>query len=288
MKYKNKPSLYGAIIGDIVGSIYEGTPIRSKDFDLFTQNNNFNEKGEQTVASFYGSHFTDDTVMTLAIANALLECNGDYRNLRQMAVKNMQELGHKYPHAGYGRRFKSWLNEKDPEPYYSFGNGSAMRISAVPYFANSLTEVIGLSKMVTDVTHNHYEGEKGAEALAVAIWLAQNNYSKEEIKKYIEDNYYKLDFDYDELILTYGFDETCPGSMAESLFAFFISDSYEDCIKTAVSMGGDADTMACIAGALAGAYYGVPQDLVEKAKCFITPDLQQIIDKFDAKIQERN
>lgn len=288
MKYKNKPSLYGAIIGDIVGSVYEFNPIRSKDFQLFTDKNNFNEKNEQTVDSFYVSHFTDDTVMTLAVANALLECNGDYKDLRKLAIKNMQELGHKYPFSGYGYRFKSWLKDPSPEPYYSFGNGSAMRISAVPYFANSLTEVVGLSKMVTDVTHNHYEGEKGAEALAVAMWLAQNNYSKQQIKNYIEDNYYKLDFDYNYLVENYEFDETCPGSMAESLYAFFISDSYEDCIRIAVSMGGDADTMAAIAGALAGAYYGVPQELIEKAKYFMTPDLQQIIDKFDEKVKKND
>ena len=226
------------------------------------------------------SKFTDDTVMTIAICKALLDCKGDYTNLSQQTINNMQLFGRRYPFAGYGFRFNGWLLTSNPQPYNSFGNGSAMRISAVPYFAKDIDELKDLSKKVTVVTHNHPEGIKGAEAIAVCIWMALNGKSKEEILQYVQENYYNLDFDYEELKQTYKFDETCQGSVPQSIYAFAISNSYEDTIRTAVSMGGDADTMACIAGAIAEAYYGLPKDIEEQMYKFLSPDILAVVEEF--------
>lgn len=270
--------MLGAIIGDIVGSRYEFRPNRSKDFDLFIGEG---YKENPTIEEYTKySRFTDDTVMTIAICKALLDCKGDYTNLSQQTINNMQLFGRRYPFAGYGFRFNGWLLTSNPQPYNSFGNGSAMRISAVPYFAKNIDELKDLSKKVTVVTHNHPEGIKGAEAMAVCIWLALNGKSKEEILQYVQENYYNLDFDYEELKQTYKFDETCQGSIPQSIYAFAISNSYEDTIRTAVSMGGDADTMACIAGAIAEAYYGLPKDIEEQMYKFLSPDILEVVEGF--------
>ena len=220
---------------------------------------------KQTLKEFQETcRFTDDTVMTIAVANALLEANGNYDILQGLVVKNMKEFGHKHPFAGYGAKFNTWLTLPITEPYNSFGNGSAMRISAVPYFTNNIDEVKMLSKLVTEVTHNHSEGIKEAEAVACCIWLALNNYSKYEIENFVRENYYNLDYDYEELVKTYTHDESCQNSVPQSIFAFLISKNYEDCIRTAISIGGDADTMACIAGSIAEAYYGLSKELETK------------------------
>ena len=270
--------MIGAILGDIVGSRYEFKPIRSKDFDLLLGEG---YKENVSIAEYNtNSRFTDDTVMTIAVCKALLECGGDYTHLSSYTVHIMQYFGKKYPFAGYGYRFNGWLRTSNPQPYNSFGNGSAMRVGAVPYFANSIEEVKDLSLKVTEVTHNHPEGIKGAEATAVCIWLALNGKTKEEIIKYVEDNYYKLDFNYEDLKSNYGFDETCQGSVPQSIYAFAISNSYEDTIRTAVSMGGDADTMACIAGAIAEAYYGIPEELEKEMYKFLSPDIKEIVEEF--------
>ena len=275
-----KNSVIGAIIGDIAGSRFEFNPIRSKEFELLKEEHSLDTK--QSYSEYRSTcHFTDDTVMTIAVANALLESNGNLENLKEMTVKNLKYYGREYPFAGYGSRFKSWLKFDNVGPYYSFGNGSAMRISAVPYFAKSLEEVKTLSKLVTEVTHNHPEGIKGAEAVAVCIWLAMNGYNKDYIKNYVEENYYNLDYDYDELLEFYTFDETCQGSVPQSIFAFLISNSYEDALRTAISMGGDADTMACIAGSIAGVYYGIPEDIYNDALCFIPTNFINVIKKID-------
>ena len=255
--------MLGAIIGDIVGSRFEYWGYKTKVFDLFTEENSF----------------TDDTVMTLAIGKSLLECNGNYLDLDQKVTQNMIELGKKYPYAGYGNMFYNWIMYRH-EPYNSFGNGSAMRVSAVPYFAKSLDEVIWMSNTVTAVTHNHPEGIKGAEAVAVAIWMALNKKSKEEIKNYIQSKYYNLDFDFQDLIQNYSFNITCQGSVPQSIFAFLISDSYEDTIRTAISMGGDTDTMAAIAGSIAEAYYGIPDNLIQNAKKYLDNYQLKIINNF--------
>lgn len=278
MEKLNKKVVVGAVIGDIVGSRFEFRPNKSTEFKLFEKPEpytNFREAMEEYSTK---CRFTDDSVMTIALAKALLDANGNYDNLSELAIENMREFGgHKYPFAGYGGGFKSWLAMPKPIPYGSCGNGSAMRISAVPYFAKSLDEVKELSRKVTEVTHNHPEGIKGAEATACAIWLALNGYSKQSIKEYIEANYYRMNYSYEYLVLTYRFEETCQLSVPQSLFAFFISDSYEETIRKAISMGGDADTMACIAGAVAAAYYGVPEDIEKEGMEYLTDELREIV-----------
>ena len=182
--------IYGAIFGDIAGSVYEFDNIKTKDFDLFDE----------------FSFFTDDSVMTIAVAAALAECRGNYDDLSKTAIKQMQKLGQKYPDAGYGGNFRLWLKDSNPLPYNSYGNGAAMRISPVAYFADSLDKVKELSYKITAVSHNHPEGIKGAEATAVAIFLALQGKSKEEIKEYIVQNYYPLDFTLDEIRDEYEFE----------------------------------------------------------------------------------
>lgn len=238
--------MLGAIIGDIVGSIYEFDNIRTKNFCLFSPN----------------CFFTDDTVMTIAVYKALRESKlFKYRNLQKQTIKQMQKYGKLYPNMSYGTSFKYWLDTKDPTPYNSYGNGSAMRVSPVAYFAKSLDEVKKLSYNVTAVSHNHKEGIKGAEATAIAIWLALNKYSKEEIKKYIQDNYYSLDFEYEDLVKNYSFNETCQNTVPQAIYCFLISESFEDCLRTSISIGGDSDTLCAISCAIAEAYYGIPEDI---------------------------
>ena len=272
--------MLGAIIGDIVGSRFEFNPIKLKQFDLFF-GDGFKNYDIMTVDDFKNKcRFTDDTVMTLAVCEALLDCDGDYTYLSELTTYHMKDLGRKYPLAGYGGKFNHWLNSDDNTPYNSFGNGSAMRISAVPYFAKDIEQLKELTYKVTAVTHNHPEGLKGAEAVAMCVWFAKHGKSKEFIKEYIEKNYYKLDFDYDELVKTYKFDETCQGSVPQAIFAFLISDSYEDSIRTAISMGGDADTMACISGAIAEAYYGLPKEIEKEMYRFLSPELKEVVEEF--------
>lgn len=275
--------MIGAIIGDIAGSRFEFNPIRSKNFDLLVKGENYLSKKQSYKEFLESCRFTDDTVMTIALANALMEAEENYDNLKELVIKNMKNFGHKYPYAGYGAKFNTWLTMPITVPYNSFGNGSAMRISAVPYFANSLEDVKTLSKLVTEVTHNHPEGIKGAEAVACCIWLALNKCSKKEIESFVEENYYVLNFDYEELVKSYTHDESCQNSVPQSIFAFLISQDYEDTIRTAISMGGDSDTMACIAGAIAEAYYGIPQELENRGLEFLTNDLKEIVLKFKNK-----
>ena len=237
-----------------------------------------NKEGKLTLGYFSGgSRFTDDTVMTLAIYKALKECDRDYQNLQQLTILNMKKLGRKYPLVGYGNNFNRWLMLPFAEPYNSYGNGSAMRVSPVAYFANNIDEVKKLSKIVTEITHNHEEGLKGAEAVAVSVWMALYGSTKEEIKEKIEQEYFNLDFYYKDLVQNYSFDESCQGSVPQAIYAFLISNSFEDTIRTCVEMGGDADTMGAIAGAIAGAYYGIPKELKEKAKEYLTNDLLEIL-----------
>lgn len=237
--------IYGAIIGDIVGSIYEHGNIKTKDFNFF------NER----------SFFTDDTVMTLAIGCALAECAGNSENLSDAAIKQMVRFGAQYPYADYGGRFRRWLFSGEPEPYNSYGNGAAMRASSVAYFAKSMQQARELAYKVTAVTHNHPEGLKGAEATVVATFLALQGKNKEEIRKYIVQNYYPLNFTLDEIRPTYEFNETCQETVPQALEAFFESVDFEDAIRNAVSIGGDSDTLAAITGSIAGAYYGVPEKM---------------------------
>lgn len=256
--------MLGAILGDIVGSRYEWRNVKSKNFELFTDI----------------SRLTDDSMMTLAIAKAILE---EGEELGKATVKWMQTLGIKYANVGYGGSFRSWLVEKDPQPYYSWGNGAAMRVSPCGFAATSLEDAILLSKTVTEVTHNHPEGLKGAESIAVAIFMARNGSSIQEIKDYINNNYYKIDFKLDDIRESYDFDMSCQGSVPQALEAFFESTGFEDAIRNAVSIGGDSDTIAAITGGIAEAYYGIPADLRVKALSRLDTYQLKILLEFEEK-----
>ena len=258
--------MLGAIIGDIVGSRFEWHNIHTKSFELFTS------------ACFA----TDDSIMTLAIGKAIMDCNGNYFDLDEKAVKAMQEVGRPYPNCGYGGRFLGWMYDDDPQPYNSFGNGAAMRVSPCGDVAKSLDEAKTLSRMVTAVTHNHPEGIKGAEATTVAIWMARNGATMEAIREIIDRNYYPMDFTLDEIRPTYRFNETCQQTVPQALMAFFESTDFEDAIRNAISIGGDSDTLAAITGGVAEAYYGIPQDIREKALTYLDKRLRTIFDAFEA------
>lgn len=257
--------MIGAIIGDIVGSRFERANHRSTDFELFTEE----------------CHFTDDSAMTLAVAKALLESYKDWDTLSGNAVKYMQEIGRIYPNCGFSRTFRSWLHKKNPEPYQSLGNGAAMRVSPVAYVASTIEQCVSLSNAVTKVSHDHPEGLKGAEATAVATWMAYHKMSKDSIRLLIEHQYYILDFTIDELRACYRFDATCPGSVPQAIKVFLESDGFEDAIRLAVSIGGDTDTIAAIAGSIAGPYYGVPDSIRERAIQYLPYDLRDILKEFE-------
>lgn len=196
----------------------------------------------------------------------------------------MQIVGQNYPHCGYGSTFINWIFCENPEPYYSYGNGAAMRISPVGFVANSLEEVKELSKKVTEVSHNHPEGIKGAEATAVAIFMARNGSTKEEIKEYINQNYYPMDFTLDEIRDSYQFDVSCQGSIPQALMAFFESNDFEDAIRNAISIGGDSDTIAAICGGIAEAYYGIPDSIRNEALTYLDENLLMILDRFEKNV----
>ena len=271
LNYLNGVDMIGAIIGDIVGSRFELFGIKTKDFSLFDKRNGF----------------TDDTVLTLAIGKAMLESKDNYLDLQQKAITNMREFGKKYPNAGYGPNFEKWLDDKTISSYNSYGNGSAMRISSVPYFAKDLDELKMLVEIVTKPTHNHPEGIKGAMATASAIWLALQKKTKAAIKEHIETYYYDLNFNYEELIKKYKFDMTCQGSIPQSIFAFLISNSYEDAIKTAISLGGDTDTMGAITGSIAAAYYEVPVELKKYAYKHLDAEQLKILKDFQDYLEKK-
>ena len=241
-----KRTMIGAIVGDIVGSRFEWHNRKSKRFTFFK------EKGKSRHPCF----FTDDSVMTLAVAEAIMKWrqNGaeDYGELSVLTVQSMQEFGRRYPRAGYGGAFRLWLCAQDPQPYNSWGNGSAMRVSACGWSGRTLDEVKAMSCAVTEVTHDHPEGIKGAEATAVATFLARTGKSMEEIKAAIVRDYYPIDFTLDEIRPVYEFDVSCQGTVPQALEAFFESTSFEDAIRNAISIGGDSDTVAAITRAVAG------------------------------------
>ncbi len=219
----------GAIVGDVVGSRFEFNNYRSKDFELLSSK----------------CEFTDDSILTIAVADILLN-NKD-------VIKTFQYYCRKYP-SSYGLRFNEWIYTNNPKPYNSFGNGSAMRVSFVGWFANSEEEVKELSKKVTEVTHNHPEGIKGAEVTAMCVYYARIGKSKEFIKNYVS-KYYDLDFDYNDLVENYYFNEICQDTVPQAIYCFLISKDFEDCIRTSVSIGGDTDTLCAISCAIASAYY---------------------------------
>jgi type I restriction enzyme M protein len=259
--------MLGAIIGDIVGSRFEWNNNRSKQFDFLT----------------YKCSVTDDSIMTLATAKALLESKADYSDLSENAVKYMQDIGRNYPNCGYGAKFREWIFSDNPRPYGSYGNGAAMRVSACGFVANSIEEAKQLSKAVTEVTHNHAEGLKGAEATAVAIFLARSGKNLLEIRDYITRNYYKLNFTLDGIRDSYEFNESCQDTVPQALQAFFESKNFEDAIRNAISIGGDSDTIAAITGSIAEAYYGIPTEIRKHALTFLDERLLKILVEFENK-----
>lgn len=257
--------MLGAIIGDIVGSRFEWNNNRSKSFDFLT----------------YKCFFTDDSIMSLAIAKAILDCKGDYSKLAENAIKDMQEIGRPYPNSGFGGMFYEWIYSDEPKPYNSYGNGAAMRVSACGFAANTLEEAKKLSYEVTKVTHGHPEGIKGAEATAVAIFLARQGYSILEIRDYIDAHYYKMNFTLDGIRDTYQFNETCQETVPQAIMAFLESTDFEDAIRNAISIGGDSDTIAAITGGIAEAYYGIPTEIRKHALTFLDERLMKILVDFE-------
>jgi type I restriction enzyme M protein len=259
--------MLGAIIGDIAGSRYEFNNIKTKRFPLFDK----------------ACRPTDDSIMTLAIAKAILACDGNYTQLGEQAVYWMRKIGQSYPDCGYGGRFYRWMYHECMGAYHSFGNGAAMRVSPCAFAANSLEETKAFSKAVTEVTHDHPEGLKGAEAAAVATYLARTGANKEEIRVCMVAHYYPLDFTLDSIRDSYRFNETCQGSVPQAIEAFLESTGFEDAIRNAISIGGDSDTLAAITGGIAQAYYGVPDDIRTSALNFLNTDFRNILSAFEAK-----
>ena len=262
--------MYGAILGDIIGSPFEfDRGDKTKEFDLFTK----------------GCDFTDDSVMTIAVGEALLAVGPEaaVKEIEEAVVTNMQDWGKRYPYAGYGGRFRYWLRERNPKPYGSYGNGSAMRVSAVGWLYDSLERTREVARATANVTHNHPEGIKGAEATASAIYMARNESSKEEIKEYIEKEFhYNLDRTLDEIRPGYHMDETCQRTVPEAIIAFLESKDFEDAIRNAVSLGGDTDTLGAITGSIAEAFYGISDVLIAECRSRIDEGLMtDILDEFD-------
>ena len=241
--------LTGGLIGDIVGSRFEHDNCKRKDFEFFHAD----------------CCPTDDSIMTLAIADAAMNSIESGIDLSECAIESMRLYGSTYYDFGYGRRFLDWIFSDDPKPYESYGNGAAMRVSSIPYLAKSKDNMISMVKAVTEVTHNHPEALKGAEAVAMCIWEALRGSNKEMIRDIVCKDYYPIDFKIDEISDDYAFHVECQESVPQAIEAFLESNSFEDAIRTAVSLGGDSDTIACITGSIAGAYYGVPDWMAIKA-----------------------
>ncbi|MBN2427327.1 MAG: ADP-ribosylglycohydrolase family protein [Deltaproteobacteria bacterium] len=250
--------MIGAIAGDIVGSIYEHQPIKSKDFPLFQP----------------GSTFTDDSVLTVAVARAILR--------RSSYLETVREIARRYPDAGYGGSFHQWLFATNPEPYYSWGNGAAMRVSPVGWAFDNRKEVLSEAARTAEITHNHPEGIKGAQATALAVFLARKEKNKKRLKEEIARRFgYNLERSLDAIRPGYTFDISCQGTVPEAIIAFLESDSYEDAVRNAISLGGDSDTLACISGGIAEAYYGEVPELIRKQVRLILPEeLWAITEKF--------
>jgi len=253
--------MIGAIAGDMIGSPYESYPIKHTNFDLVV------------------SAFTDDTVLTIAIAYAII-------NEADIA-SSLKKFAEKYHNLPYGSGFRRWIWSWDNKPYNSFGNGSAMRVSPVGFAYDSVEDVLHQAERTAGVTHNHPEGIKGARATALAIYLARMGESKDTIRNEITERFsYNLNRTVDEIRPNYSFDVTCQGSVPESIVAFIDSDSWEDAVKKSISLGGDADTMACITGGIAQAFYKeIPENIVEDVRNRLPPDLREVLNEFNMKYQ---
>lgn len=260
--------MYGALLGDMIGAPYEfDRGNKSKEFPLFCEH----------------SRFTDDSVMTIAVAETLLDSRFlDDDSIRAALIKSMRKWGKKYPDAGYGRKFHCWLREKEPKPYGSCGNGSAMRVSAAGWLFDTLEETREKARLTAEVTHDHPEGIKGAEAASGAIFLARTGRSKEEIRDYIVQEFgYDLSRTCDQIRPSYYHNESCQKTVPEAITAFLEGTDFEDVIRTAVSLGGDCDTLTCIAGSIAEAFYGVPAILKAECRRRLPEDMAYVLGRFD-------
>ena len=263
--------MFGSIIGDIVGSRFEFIENKNKEF------------------SFFHKHckFTDDSVMTVAVALALMHCENinDVEELKKVSIEHMVFLGRKYPNRGYGTAFRQWLFDES-KPYNSYGNGAAMRISPVGFFCEDEEQVKKVSKAVTEISHSHPEGIKGAEATAMAVFLARKGWFKEDIKKRIANEYYPeiLEMTCDQIREDYFFDVSCQGSVPQALTCFFDSIDFEDAIRNAISLGGDSDTLGAIVGGVAEAYYGIPMWIKESALEFLDKDIVKCLFEISGKL----
>jgi len=259
--------MLGAICGDVIGSRFEAINYKGTDFPLFAEN----------------CRYTDDTTLTIAIADAIMN-NKDY-------AQTIREYGRAHPLAGYGGSFIAWLDDDNAGPYNSWGNGSAMRVSPVAWLFDTMEEVAEHAKLSAEVTHNHPEGIKGAQAIASAIFMARTGASKDQIKNYIENTYeYDLNRTIDEIRPIYEFDVSCKGSVPESIIAFLDSENYEDCIRKAISIGGDSDTIAAMAGSIAEAYYkDIPREIVDGVMPVISevPKFMEIFNQFVGAVTKK-
>ena len=261
--------MLGALVGDIVGSVYEFANTKSTDFELFTP----------------WSSYTDDSVMTLAVAKWLVE---DEAHTIHYLIYCMQELGNRYPNAGYGGNFGWWLRQDDPKPYNSWGNGAGMRVSPVGLYAKTLDEALALAAITASVSHNHPEGVKGAQAVASCVFLAKEGKAKTEIKAYVQNTFgYNLNRKIAEIRPRYGFDVSCQGSVPESIIAFLEGNSFEEVLRLAISLGGDSDTIGAMAGAIAACVYPIPDDIEKRCDAILTEDLREIKDRFCELIEMR-
>lgn len=262
--------MIGAIVGDVVGSRFEFHNHRDKEFPLFTNS----------------CKVTDDSIMTTAIAIAVMDYKEHGRPLDEAAVHWMRRIGQPYKNAGYGGRFAQWMYSSDPQPYGSFGNGAAMRVSACAWAADTMADAMEMSDEVTKVTHNHPEGIKGARAITAAIFMARTGCSKDEIYEFIDQNYYSLNKSVNKIRETLQFDETCQGTVPVAIQCFYESEDFEDCLRLAISVGGDSDTIAAIACSIAEAYYGVPEEIREKVLTFVPQQLKDILFRFEEIYEE--
>jgi ADP-ribosylglycohydrolase len=264
-KKKERVLMLGAIAGDVIGSVHEHSGTKTKNFPLFVE----------------ASQFTDDTVLTVAVAERLLR-GGSY-------VDWYHEYFHAYPEAGYGSSFIHWAEHRCREPYYGWGNGAAMRVSPIGIACNTLEEVLAQARASAEVTHNHPEGIRGAQATAAAVFLARSGYTKADIKTYIEQEFgYCLSERLDDIREHYCFDVSCQGSVPQSIIAFLEADGFEDAVRNAISLGGDADTMACIAGGIAEAFFGgVPDEIASQTLAALDERLHGVVCEFQERFADR-
>ena len=265
--------MLGAIAGDMIGAPYEfDKSPKVKEFPLF-QN---------------GTEFTDDSVMTVAVAEALLESGMDAEEIRKNLIASMKKWGKAYPDAGYGARFLFWVLSREAEPYGSWGNGSAMRVSPAGWLYDTLEKTEEIAGLTAEVTHNHPEGIKGAQATAACIYLARTGHSKEEIKDYAVRRFgYDLSRTIDEIRPGYHHVESCQETVPEAITAFLEGEDFEDVIRTAVSLGGDCDTLTCIAGGIAQAYYGMPEEIRKEVLDRIDEPMKDVLFRFENTVREK-